>query len=171
MKPVPSWVATLGASCSGCDWALKETETLPLPITDKQNSSQAAHPLVSGCASDGTPLSQKVFTTCRGSPAAWQDVCPGGQQKEGWGYAEAGHKHTGTHRNTKKIKSTLPPTHIYTQTFYLLLFFFFFPVERFNLLLSLFPPSTTPPWRNSSVHKRGDIKQTNWLQTPSLNWV
>lgn len=142
MKPVPSWVATLGASCSGCDWALKETETLPLPITDKQNSSQAAHPLVSGCASDGTPSHKRCSLPAEEAQQLGRMFVQEDNKRRAGAMPKLGintQEHTGTQR-----KSNQPcPQPTYTHRLFISYFFFFFFPS--NGSISSSPSSHLPP--------------------------
>ena len=71
--------------------------------------------------------------------------------------------------NRKKITSTLPPTYTHTHTHTQSISYLVFSCWA---VLNLPLPTFCHPCREEfHVHQRGDIKQRNWFQTPSLNWV
>lgn len=158
MKCAPCCVSILGLSCILWELALTEAETLSLLVTDKcQISSQARHPWIAAHVRCPLPVEE--------APAAWQDVCPGGGQ-QGVGVV-LNHRKV----NREEIASPLPLTHTRKHTFSIF-YSVFYLVELFST--SPFPsPHLLPlvPGGIPRVHKRGYIKQMNWLQTPSLNWV
>lgn len=95
-------------------------------------------------------------------PAGEQDVCPGGWRRR------AGAILKSEEDEQKENHLNLAPnihTDTHTQSISYLVFSCW-------AVLNLPLPTFCHPCREEfHVHQRGDIKQRNWFQTPSLNWV